>query len=150
MKIRKGFVSNSSSSSFIVLEGDISENCKHLGELYYSRYDGEQNFGWQEIEYFSIYDKLNWAFLIKYSLREYDDRDNINIYELIKFIENSLSPYGIYFVANEDELIELFKEGYIDHQSCNDENAEMWESESKMAQWLLSNQSYIVNGNDNN
>lgn len=64
MKLRNGFVSNSSSSSFIVIkQGKLDyiefehNNPVVLGEL------GESNFGWQQDRYSNFNDKVNWAYL---------------------------------------------------------------------------------------
>lgn len=144
MKIRQGFVSNSSSSSFIVIGDNINRSNMNLGQLNYSMFDGESDFGWQEEIYTSIYDKLNWAILIQNAHSNYK-----NVHAIQDFIYEALLPYGITFLSNIDEIEALLESGNIDHQSFESENASMWDNHTKMAQWLLSSDSYIKNGNDN-
>ena len=85
MKIRKGFVSNSSSSSFIVPDMRVPEaldysSLKSFFNLDESTYDyggnllriytitlpileGNKRFGWEDIRYTDFADKLNYLFL---------------------------------------------------------------------------------------
>lgn len=146
MKKRFGFVSNSSSSSFIVICDDEStldfsvlNHHKEVGELRIGEY-GESEFGWEFEKWDDFDSKLNWTVLqIK---RSFDLKKQI---ELLGMLHEVL---GEHFGG------EIFDElsGYIDHQSCaheNPANGEMLESKEKLRNFLFNKKSFIQGGNDN-
>lgn len=160
MKTRKGFVSNSSSSSFIVIsEGPqdaklrIDDNVFILGEF------GEIEFGWQVRKYNDICSKINFCYL---QARESDNQDYKDMLEKVlkeKFpdIHTILPILGDWNC--DEKTIEhpvwgndiQMRYGYIDHQSSayEGQNIEMFESEDKLKNFLFNNSSYIQNDNDN-
>jgi len=142
MVFRYGFVSNSSSSSFIVM-GDGEKLDKNLTPKFGIN-EGECEFGWGPQTFYSFSTKANWAFIIGNCIFSYDAEYMKN------FITETLNKNGIFDFEFEAYMIdEVLDKGYIDHQSVEDENATMWNSHEQMAIWLLDTFSYIELDNDN-
>jgi len=148
MKHRLGFVSNSSSSSFVVIadnlhnKSDLQENGTEivLGEC------GETEFGWEFMNHHDFYSKLNFAFL----QTTYSKKRGGRWYNMIEAV---LLSAGIKIVGNSinDSYSGPGFFGYIDHQSSaiEDRNTEIFESEDVLKRFLFSKDSYIEQGNDN-
>lgn len=148
MKHRLGFVSNSSSSSFVVIadnlhnKSDLQENETEivLGEC------GETEFGWEFKTHYDFESKLNFAFLQTTYSEEHGGR-------WYNMIEAVLLSAGIKIVGNSinDSYSGPGFFGYIDHQSSaiEDRNTEIFESEDVLKRFLFSKDSYIEQGNDN-
>lgn len=160
MKTRNFFVSNSSSSSFIVISKGlqdaklkIDDNVFVLGEF------GETEFGWQVKKYSDIYSKINFCYL---QAQESDNQEYKNMLEKVlkeKFpdihtilpilgdwkCENKTVEHPVW--GNEIEI----RCGYIDHQSSayEGQNIEMFVSEDNLKNFLFNDSSYIQNDNDN-
>lgn len=135
MKIRKGFVSNSSSSSFVIINYSPIEDEKF--DLVNYELNSESNFGWGPEKISDMPSKINWAIL--------QANENSEDYEKIK---NVCKKYKIEIT---DEYIEEVKEkSWLDHQSHNDENhAVLFLTDEDLEQFLFHYKSHIQLDNDN-
>lgn len=160
MKIRHGFVSNSSSSSFIVIsdseELDISIPEKAFtadGKLPIPNEYGTYSFGWEPKWYGSTLDRVNFTFCqLMYSGE--DSKELLQMFEDVlkeayitpKFIitEEDAKNNGQYICAMDYDF-------YIDHQSSaiENKNTEMFNSKEKLYDFLFRKGSGIQGGNDN-
>ena len=148
MKIRSGFVSNSSSSSFIVVSDDSYDDVSSIKQFenLFDRYLDHNTgvfsytptfeFGWQTEKYYDMKIKFDWVMLTwMYCgfLKEHKDR-------IERFLKCAFrgDVHLLPFSDNGD--------GYIDHQSISNE---VLESYSLMKDFILSPNSYIQNDNDN-
>jgi hypothetical protein len=141
MKKREGFVSNSSSSSFVVM----GNGSNMLEEDFFKKFEfdeinvpdtfgGETEFGWQMEEYHDFGDKLNIAVLgARYSSNE-DER----LKEIEDLLKKKFNVSKVVFDLNLDN-------GNIDHQSFEESRDVFNDLES----WLFDKDSYWQNGNDN-
>ena len=169
MKIRSDFVSNSSSSSFIVItnSGDYENPWKDMfvdESFTLPCEEGCGSFGWQTQKYYSCFDKLNWAAICLWNKKklESDETPDRVLKEEVakpwfryKAMEELLrkvcrEKFGIEIAFDEEKL-----EGYdyyIDHQSNireTPENGRMFESYETLYDFLANSHSYIDNSNDN-
>jgi hypothetical protein len=170
VKIRFGFVSNSSSTSFVVIEkGDL--------ELPHDFYDSELNipqdfpssyyeFGWGPGVHSDVGSKINWAVL---QLLYYEEED-----KLLEKAYQAIGSKGREFQLLEDVLKERFHiskvnfnlttsydeakhnsnkiEAYIDHQSASCEDPgqmHIFDSKEKLEQFLFCPASFVEEDNDN-
>lgn len=150
MKIRSGFVSNSSSSSFIVIGTQAPEYPEFDGyELVIPKdFGGETEFGWEPTDYKDFGSRLNFAYL----QTTYVDQQKGA--EWLAMLEKVLSDtlYVDTFTWDiSDEFGGPHEWGYIDHQSNagEDRNAEIFDSEQNIIQFLFAPDSMIHTDNDN-
>lgn len=173
MKIRIDYVSNSSSSSFIVINNTNKEDLNFGGEKVYVPCDkGTYKFGWAFKTYKDFWSKLNWCAIMLAEIHTFKDR-KLEITEDTPDWEKDLISREIYWKKNYSKILRMLKKvclekfnlnvelsmqnidelyAYIDHQSNlieEPKNAEMFDSDSKLYNFLVSKDSYIQGGNDN-
>lgn len=163
MKTRIGFVSNSSSSSYVVVPKSVVEEYEKNRESRDIRsfnqlkllfafsgevkgvglFDsGEKNFGWQVVRYHDLESKWNWLVLQAYY-------DGSKAY--LSTIENFLSKVNHNLKINwadVDEQVEKFN-AYIDHQSIDAQATFAEVKAIGIDEFLVNENCFIQNGNDN-
>ena len=138
MKIRNGFVSNSSSSSFVVI-GSGPENYSSLiadvldGEIVLGR-NGDSEFGWGPETITDVFSRINFAYLQAKHKDEWHEM-------LEDVIKKSVGCTSIVWEVD----------GYIDHQSSasEGENTEIFESKDVLSRFLFCGDSLIELDHDN-
>lgn len=177
MKSRSGFVSNSSSSSFIVFNnGPLVIPDAYQGQpLVVDENFGHTRFGWEWEDYYDFGSKVIFAYLqaryvaethpewqtmlekvLKETLRitniEWLVRDagsDTHIRGKAEKIEGEAWA-GFYDRLRNEGFLDL-DNAYIDHQSASHEgqNTEIFENEERLKNFLFDDKTYIRGGNDN-
>jgi hypothetical protein len=143
MKKRSGFVSNSSSSSFIVMDNDTKNYhppTHHVGtELTVDTNLGENEFGWEITQYTGYGTKIIFAYLQARYVQESHP-------EWMEMLERVIKEALGVTKINWD-----MRGGYIDHQSSAEEgkNIEIFQNEESLKNFLFNTVTYIQGGNDN-
>ena len=159
MKVRSGFVSNSSSSSFIVIGAMTSgEPVLSVRKVYGNvetlaiTHDlGCHEFGWENEEYSHFWDRVMFSFI----QAEYMQKEHPKWMKMLnRVLKDKLKVKRIIWGITTkwgDEKPKETKSAYIDHQSASTEgmNTEMFESEENLVNFLFSPGSSITTGNDN-
>jgi len=178
MKKRHSFVSNSSSSSFVVIPErevrkvvlrsaeEVAERRetirKHLADEIALRRrdglpwtgilsDGEKDFGWQTRVYSDISSKWNWMVLqacYGFSDGGYGKKTD----EYRKQVDAYLASLGldpIDWKELEVVMSDYTMETSIDHQSIDAEGTFLEICRIGIAEWLYNSRCFIENGNDN-
>lgn len=163
MKIRNSFVSNSSSSSFIVIgTGRLSIPEHNRNDLNVPwDFGGETEFGWGPTTHYDFGSRLNFAYLqtqyinrngdplLQKALEHTEGHANswLNMLEIV--LRKNMSVTKINWDLSLD--YEDTGYGYIDHQSCAAEgsNTEMFDSIEELERFLFAEDSMIEEDNDN-
>lgn len=153
MKIRMGFVSNSSSSSFVIIaDSGLRHHLSLHGQiLMVDGSLGVTEFGWDNTVYKGVYDKINFAYIqARYAKRQ----DWVNM--LTKVLLEETGAYEVeYHLSTEcnwgEDHEQKSKYAYIDHQSnaTEGQNTEMFDNEESLRNFIFRTGSYIQGGNDN-
>ena len=197
--IRNDFVSNSSSSSFIVINDCVSdkdkkrtlENVKNINKIYLPTKYGTYNFGWENKTYDDIWSKLNFCAIQLHDLKRCDtSKKNLSkipkyyreFYEkyrfdkCLKMFKDVCKKYlnldvNIKLEYDENEkydliMVDAYRDISVPFQMSSKEfftevkehlnengnmvlNMNMFDNEDTLYKFLLSENSYIQGGNDN-
>jgi len=146
MKIRTGFVSNSSSSSFLIIGKDINIPKIDSEKLCIPKtFGGCYEFGWGPEEFSDVGSRINFAMIQALNM---DDREKDM---LDKVLKESFNIDKIENKLHDDWNFDKKYCAYIDHQSCASEgmNTKIFESEDTLIKFLFSDDSIIHVDNDN-
>jgi hypothetical protein len=148
MKIREGFVSNSSSSSFIVIGSSgidtrIPDSAIIDGVLDL-RNIGETEFGWGPENYYDILDRLS---LCDVALEILNDEESRGMLQEV-LTENDDRIKSIVVHLDIPGSNDGWTGRYIDHQSVLD-LCRMYHSKAELRDFIFDGSSYISTDNDN-
>lgn len=146
MIIRQGFVSNSSSTSFInIVKGTLLLKNAFTNQILEIGNEGHTEFGWETTTYDSPFDRINFAYIQAMSTNNVAWIEAL--YETIK--EHTNCSDIVNNLSLEYKKNKIY--AYIDHQSCATEgqNTEIFDSKENLLTFLFSDQSYIESDNDN-
>ncbi len=159
MKIRSGFVSNSSSSSFIVINQSGVDESHQLRKQYESKgittlvVDGElghTKFGWQSEEYNNFGSKLIFAYLQAHYMIELGDGKRwLSMIEEV--VKEKLGVNEIVWNITTEYNDDGKTRAYIVHRSASHEgsNTKMFDDKKSLELFLFNTYSYIETVNDN-
>jgi len=149
MKIKLSFVSNSSSTSFIVIKKDNLKTwlpCLENNVLVVDSSFGTTEFGWGP----AVIDDIESKIIFSYLQTLYSENN-----EHKQLLDNLLKDYG-----NIDRIIWKIKNdhnsdydyphvGYIDHESQYPNNSQMFLNKEALRDFIFGKNSYIYLDNDN-
>lgn len=148
MKIRNGFVSNSSSSSFIVVKDGKYNNDKINSSVYKIGKSGEHRFGSTEDCIYSETDaKINFAWMQIMYIKHID----MNLYnKWSSMLDSAIKKHFSVADVCSDIVIDIDSDSctdcsYIDHKSnaTRGKCVDMFNSQEELETFLFSEKSYI-------
>lgn len=148
MKIREGFISNSSSSCFVVVSNNGNYHRPSLeinnGTLIIGDH-GNMEFGWEFEKFYGFWDKVNWAVMQAH----YSNMSEQRIAMIKKVIMDAYPEVKEIDIRlkSDDDGGDRYS-GYIDHQSVG-ESEEIFDNESILRNFIFGANSYVQGGNDN-
>lgn len=166
MKVRSGFVSNSSSSSFVVINDNDKSDHDEIVSYFqknpnpvFPLKDGHREFGWDFLEYVSWKSKLNFAMIqALYSLKDGNTRHWNMFLEYLQSVgvpEESVCVSRDRYFGELPETVNCTLDDedsyYIDRASTvvNGECTEIFESPENLKDFIESQDSSLFTGNDN-
>lgn len=143
MKLRQDFITNSSSSSYIIINTKDGYETLSATEIYLIGELGKTEFGWEIENTHDIHSRINFAYIQAHSI---NNQEWLNMLDKV-IKENSNIKELIYCIGDYNGK----NWGYIDHQSnaCESENIEMFENEEILKDFIFGKNSYIHTDNDN-
>lgn len=143
MKIRNGFVSNSSSSSFVVIDAKNGYSIPLRLQspiVYIDNRFGTSEFGWGSETIEDGCSRIIFAYLQIY----YDDNNEQWLEMLEEVIKENTPVKEIVWKINTEYA-------YIDHQSnaAEGQNTEIFDSKERLKDFIFGKDSKIVLDNDN-
>ena len=162
MKIRLGFVSNSSSSSFVIIDASRGYDSLEGTTLNIGPGLGDAEFGWGPEKVEGIGARINFAYLqanyaepiidplLEKAKKVVYGHSNEYFAMLEEVIKENSHVQEIVSDFEKDKW-GAFDNGYIDHQSSAREgkNMEIFESKEMLRDFIFGKASYIQLDNDN-
>lgn len=152
MKTRHGLVSNSSSSSFIVIDARAGHTFPPYTTLTVDGNLGETEFGWGPDECHGFGSRVIFAYLQTLYMRDNNPDLANHWFNLLEAcVRKHTGAAHIFWNVSREYREEGMTWGYIDHQSnaAEQANMEMFDSEDALRDFLFGAGSKIVLDNDN-
>jgi hypothetical protein len=144
MKVRTGFVSNSSSSSYVIIGHDKASQMTTLPADFTIGENGETEFGWGPCDIDDMDSRINFAW--------YQAHADLDTY--LPMLQHVLGEHGVRELRCllTTEWSEAGKKHiYIDHQSSwsEGENMEIFDDAETLERFIFCKDSEIILDNDN-
>jgi len=156
MKTRIGFVSNSSSSSFIVIDYKNEPSKIGLNDftLVVSPDLGKNQFGWEDERTFDWGSKIIFCYLQTIYAKNKNSKFKLYSDSWLTMLEDVIKEYTgckkiEWFITTEYDHNSEYS--YIDHASSavEDRNTEMFDNYDSLSRFIFGSNSFIQTDNDN-